>query len=108
MQHKILGLPDETKLYPGHDYQGRTVSTVAEERKFNARLGSGKSESDFVEIMDGLDLAYPKRIDEAVPANLECGLKDANELKPAGASVAGVMEALGRQDAAELWQGAGI
>ncbi len=108
VQQKILSLPEETKLYPGHDYKGRTVSTVSEERQFNARLGSGKSESDFVAIMEGLDLAYPKRIDEAVPANLESGLKVPATAETSAGSVAGVMEALGRQDAAELWQGAGI
>lgn len=104
---KILSLPDDTALYPGHDYKGRTVSTVAEEKRFNGRLGSGKSIADFAAIMNGLDLAYPKRIDEAVPANLESGLRPV-AVSDDSASVAGVMEALGRQDAAELWQGAGI
>ncbi len=108
VQRKILSLPGDTKLYPGHDYKGRTVSTVDEERRFNARLGTDKSEADFVAIMAGLDLAYPKRIDEAVPANLESGLVETAVPDPAAGSVAGVMEALGRQDAAELFQGAGI
>ena len=103
---RIFGLPEDTLLYPGHDYKGRTVTTVAEEVRFNARLGSGKSETDFVAIMEGLDLAYPKRIDEAVPANLESGMVAPIDQTPP--QVAGVMEALGRQDAAELWQGAGI
>ena len=108
VHQRILDLPDDTRLYPGHDYQGRTLSTVSEEKHFNGRLGSGKSESDFVAIMNGLQLAYPKRIDEAVPANLESGMKEPAPNTYAGASVAGVMEERGRQDAAELWLGAGI
>ncbi len=103
----IFSLPEDTLLYPGHDYQGRMVSTVREERRFNARLGSGKSEGDFVEIMNGLNLAYPKRIDEAVPANLVSGLLPPRET-PEDTSVAGVMEKLGRQDAYVFSQGAGI
>jgi len=105
VREKILSLPDDTLLYPGHDYKGRMVTTVAEEKMHNARLGAGKSETDFVGIMNGLHLAYPKRIDEAVPANLECGLVAAEEKLEA--PVARVMDELGRQDA-ELWQGMGI
>lgn len=71
---QILGLPDDTRLYPGHDYQGRTVTTVAEEQRYNPRLGGGRTVDEFVAIMDSLQLADPARIDEAVPANLRCGL----------------------------------
>ena len=71
---KILSLPDDTLLYPGHDYKGRTVTSVAEEKAHNPRLGGGKSEAEFVAIMDGLKLANPKKIAEALPANLRCGL----------------------------------
>ncbi len=101
---KILSLPDDTALYPGHDYKGRMLTTVAEEKQFNARLGTGKTERQFEEIMNGLNLAYPKRIDEAVPANLESGLR-VPEMSPG--AVAKVMDELGRQDA-EVWMGAGI
>ncbi|NNL84633.1 MAG: MBL fold metallo-hydrolase, partial [Myxococcales bacterium] len=104
---KIFGLPDDTLLYPGHDYKGRMVSTVREERNFNARLGVDKSEAEFVAIMNALDLAYPKKIDEAVPANLVSGLVPVQTERPVG-SVAVVMEELGRQDTSELWHGAGI
>lgn len=102
---KIFTLPDDTLLYPGHDYRGRTVTTVAEEKAFNPRLGLARSEAEFLGIMDALDLAYPKRIDVAVPANLVSGLieQPAAEAKP----VAAAMEELGRQDA-ERWQGMGI
>ncbi len=70
---KLFTLPASTLLYPAHDYRGRTVTTVDEERRCNPRLGGGKSEADFVAIMDDLNLAYPKQIDRAVPRNLQCG-----------------------------------
>jgi sulfur dioxygenase len=71
---QIFTLPDDTLVYPGHDYKGRTVSTVGEEKKFNPRLGGGKTEAQFIEIMKNLVLAKPARIDVAVPANLWGGL----------------------------------
>lgn len=74
VHEKILSLPDSTLLYPGHDYKGRTVTSVREEKRHNPRLGGGKSEGDFVEIMTKLQLAYPKKIDMALPANLACGV----------------------------------
>jgi len=69
---KIFSLPDDFKLYPAHDYKGRTVTTVREEKQHNPRLT--KDKAAFVELMANLNLARPKKIDEAVPANLECGL----------------------------------
>ena len=73
VHEKIFSLPDETLIYPAHDYEHRHVSTVAQERDRNPRLGSGKQLPDFVEIMANLDLPYPEKIDVAVPANLRCG-----------------------------------
>ena len=70
---KLFTLPQDTLVYPGHDYNGRHVSTIAQEKERNPRVGNGKSEADFVEIMNNLDLAYPKFIDYAVPGNLLCG-----------------------------------
>jgi len=70
--HKLLVLPDETRVYPAHDYKGWTVSTIAEERAHNPRLQVG-SEAEFVEIMNNLNLPNPKLMDVAVPANLRCG-----------------------------------
>ena len=101
VRERILQLPDSTPLYPGHDYKGRLVTTVAEEKAYNQRLGLDKTEADFVAIMQGLKLSYPKRIDEAVPANLESGL-GAPKAVSTGPSVAGVMEERGRQDA-DAW-----
>jgi len=72
--HKqIFSLPDETLIYPGHDYNGNTVSTVGQEKRENKRLGGKKSRQEFVEIMANLKLAYPKQIDVALPANQACG-----------------------------------
>ena len=70
---QLFSLPDETLVFPGHDYKGRTVSTIGEERATNARLGNGRSREDFVALMNGLNLPYPRFIDRAVPANRQCG-----------------------------------
>jgi len=71
---KLFSLPDETVVYPGHDYNGNTCSTIVEEKKWNPRLGQQKSLTDFISIMDNLNLALPKKINEAVPANEGCGI----------------------------------
>lgn len=71
---KLFVLPDETLVYPGHDYKGRRVSCIGEEKVLNTRI-AGKSLEEFVEIMNNLNLATPKRIHEAVPANLLGGIK---------------------------------
>ena len=75
VHEKLFTLPDSTLLYPGHDYRGRTVTSVGEEKRLNPRLGGGKTRSEFVEIMGKLQLAYPSKFDQAVPANLQLGLK---------------------------------
>lgn len=75
VREQIFTLADSTLLYPAHDYKGHTVTTVAEERRFNARLADGRTEDEFVAIMDRLGLPYPKKIDVAVPANLKGGLE---------------------------------
>ncbi|XP_029039746.1 persulfide dioxygenase ETHE1, mitochondrial [Osmia bicornis bicornis] len=74
---KIFTLPPNYRLYPAHDYSGRTVTTVAEEKAFNPRLS--KSLNEFVDIMNNLNLPYPKMIDKAVPANKVCGLYELNQ-----------------------------
>jgi sulfur dioxygenase len=71
---KLFALPDETLVYPGHDYNGKTYSTIAEEKQWNPRLGQSKSLDDFLLIMQNLNLALPKKINEAVPANTLCGI----------------------------------
>lgn len=68
----LFALPDETTVYPGHDYRGRLVSTIGEERRFNPRL-AGTSRDEFVAIMDQLGLPPPRQLATAVPANRACG-----------------------------------
>lgn len=80
---QIFSLPDDTLLYPGHDYKGRTVTSVREEKLWNPRLGGGRDEAAFVAIMAGLALAPPKKLDVAVPANLRSGLHDGETCEPA-------------------------
>jgi glyoxylase-like metal-dependent hydrolase (beta-lactamase superfamily II) len=70
---KIFSLNDDVIIYPGHDYNGNTQSTVGEERKNNKRLGNNRSREAFIHLMSELKLAYPKYIDVAVPANQACG-----------------------------------
>jgi sulfur dioxygenase len=70
---KLFSLPDDTLVYPAHDYEGRRISSIAQEKTRNPRLGQDRPLEDFVAIMDGLDLAYPKFIDFAVPGNRDCG-----------------------------------
>lgn len=71
---KLFTLPAETLVYPSHDYAGRYVSSIAQERARNPRLGAGKTEDEFERIMAALDLPYPKFIDHAVPGNRLCGV----------------------------------
>ena len=73
IHEKIFTLPDETLIYPGHDYQHRRVSSVGQERERNPRLGGGRTIEEFIAIMAGLKLPRPKMMDVAVPANRECG-----------------------------------
>jgi len=72
---RLFTLPDETLVYPGHDYQGRRVSSIIQERTTNPRL-AGKTREQFIEIMNNLNLPKPRLIDEAVPANRYCGLEE--------------------------------
>jgi len=74
VHEQVFSLPDACLLYPGHDYKGRTVTSVAEEKLHNPRLGGARTVDEFVAIMNGLGLAPPKRIAEAVPANQNCGV----------------------------------
>lgn len=73
VHRQIFSLPDETLVYPGHDYHGQTVSSVGREKHGNQRLGGHRSRDAFIETMANLKLAYPKHIDVALPANQACG-----------------------------------
>ncbi len=70
---KLFTLPDETRVFPAHDYRGQTVSSIDEEKRFNPRVGTHKTKEEFLQIMKNLNLAMPKKIQMAVPANMKCG-----------------------------------
>ncbi|MEO1430959.1 MAG: MBL fold metallo-hydrolase [Cyanobacteria bacterium J06632_19] len=70
---RLFTLPDDTLVYPGHDYKGCTVSTIAEEKRLNPRF-AGKTRDDFINLMENLHLPFPKKIKQAVPANRNCGM----------------------------------
>lgn len=70
----LFALPQDTLVWPGHDYQGRSHSSIGAEQASNARV-AGRSEAEFVALMQALDLPRPERMDEAVPANLRSGLR---------------------------------
>lgn len=69
---RLFALPEETLVYPGHDYRGQTVSTIGEEKQFNPRF-AGRGREGFITLMANLNLPDPKKMMEALPANLECG-----------------------------------
>jgi sulfur dioxygenase len=86
VHEQLLSLPEHCLLYPAHDYKGNTVSSVAEERRWNPRFGGpaghGPDEGDFVGTMAHLGLPHPKQIDRAVPANLRCGRPEGPDTAP--------------------------
>lgn len=74
IQEKLFTLPDDCLVYPGHDYHGRRVSTIAQEKARNPRIRAGTGIDEFVQLMSELKLPYPKFIDYAVPGNRQCGV----------------------------------
>ncbi len=93
---QILSLPDSCLLYPGHDYTGRGVTSVAEEKAYNARLGGAATERDFVGHMEAMKLPHPHRIAEALPGNMRSGkprqASEATAWAPLSRSYAGLPE----------------
>lgn len=75
--NKLMKLPDETLVFPAHDYKGETVSTIGEEKFFNPRL-KVKSIDEYVDLMNNLNLPNPKMMDVAVPANMQVGLRQSD------------------------------
>ena len=73
VREQIFTLPEGCLLYPGHDYRGLTVSSVAEEKRYNPRLGEAIGEEDFAGYMANLNLPHPRQLAVALPANLRCG-----------------------------------
>ncbi len=96
--NRLLKLPADTLVYPGHDYKGDTVSTIGEERAHNPRL-QVRSVEEYVDMMNGLNLADPKMMDVAVPANLRIGLPQ-QEIEARGWSIdaAEATDLVGRDD----------
>jgi sulfur dioxygenase len=71
---KLYKLPDSTEVYPAHDYNGLSVSTIGEEKRFNSMIRESYDQKTFIDHVNSLDLAMPKKIKVAVPANQSCGL----------------------------------
>ncbi len=96
--NKLLKLPEETLVYPAHDYKGDTVSTIGEEKACNPRLQVASC-AQYVEIMNNLNLPNPKMMDVAVPANLKVGLSQ-DELEARGLSLdcGAAKDMIGRPD----------
>ncbi len=74
VNEKLFSLPDDYLVYPAHDYNDRRVSSIAQEKKRNPRLGNHRTLEEFREIMANLHLPYPTFIDYAVPGNRQCGV----------------------------------
>jgi sulfur dioxygenase len=72
---RLFTLPDETYVYPAHDYGGRTVSSIWEEKAFNEMIGGGVDKAEFVRRVNAMELSLPAKIHVAVPANQVCGSK---------------------------------
>ncbi|WXU00245.1 MAG: putative metallo-hydrolase [Catillopecten margaritatus gill symbiont] len=72
---RLFTLPDATSIYPAHDYGGRTVSTIWEEKAFNEMIGGGVDKQEFVRRVNAMELSLPAKIHVAVPANQVCGSK---------------------------------
>jgi sulfur dioxygenase len=70
---KLFALPGDTKVFPGHDYNGQQMSTIAEEKAFNSKVGGNNNFDSFATKMKAMKLGPPKKLDIAVPANLRCG-----------------------------------
>lgn len=79
IREQLFTLPDECTVHPAHDYEGRTASTIGEERRFNPRIGGDAKEEDFVGFMTNLGLPHPKALAIAVPANLRAGQPEDGE-----------------------------
>jgi len=96
--NKLLKLPEETQVFPAHDYKGDTVSTIGEEKRYNLRL-QVKSIDDYVHLMNNLNLSNPKMMDVAVPANMRQGLVQAEIARRGWAvSVDDAKALIGRSD----------
>lgn len=98
IRDKLFHLPPDCIVYPGHDYAGRTASTIGEEQRLNPRIGGEANETDFVGYLDNMRLPHPKKLDVAVPANLQAGRPTDDQIPqlpqwaPAVTTYSGVLE----------------
>lgn len=83
IHEQLFTLPEDCAVYPGHDYEGRTSSTIGEEQRYNPRIGGGAREEDFVGYMRNLGLPHPKQLAVALPANLRAGQPEDGRPPPA-------------------------
>lgn len=100
---RLLTLPDDTLVYPGHDYQQRWVSNIAQERTTNPRL-AGKTREQFIEIMNNLNLPKPKLIDEAKPVLMYCRTGGRASLAAVSMKALGYTNVVSMAGGYEAWQ----
>ncbi len=103
IREQLFTLPDACIVHPGHDYLGRTSSTVGEEREHNPRIGGDAREEDFVGYMTNLALPHPKQMDLAVPANLRSGEPEGGRAPAAPAWGPVVMTYAGQPEIGPEW-----
>jgi len=103
IREQLFSLPDACVVYPGHDYEGRTSSTIGEERTHNPRIGGGAREEDFVGYMKNLGLPHPKQLAIALPANLRAGQPDGDAAPVAPAWGPVVVTYAGLKEIAPDW-----
>lgn len=96
--NRLLKLPDETMVFPAHDYKGDTVSTIGEEKRYNPRL-QVRSIDEYIELMGNLNLPNPKLMDVVVPANMQVGLHQHDLAGGLALNARDAIESLGRPDA---------
>jgi glyoxylase-like metal-dependent hydrolase (beta-lactamase superfamily II) len=103
IREKLFTLPDNCIVYPGHDYQGRTSSTIGEEHVHNPRIGGAAREEDFVGYMRNPALPHPKQVAVAVPANMRGGQPENGKAPPTPECGAVVMTYAGLPEIALEW-----
>lgn len=103
IKEKLFVLPDTCVVYPGHDYSGRTASSIGEEKQLNPRIGGEANETDFVGYMDNMRLPHPKKLDIAVPANIKAGKPADDKIPQAPAWAPVVMTYSGILEISPQW-----
>lgn len=86
IMEQLFVLPDDIRVYPAHDYNGMTVSTIGEEKRLNPRLANDQTREGYIRLMGALELDKPKKIDIAVPGNQRCGIEAEGQVNQAGSN----------------------